>query len=301
MPEQTGRGCRRVEHLMGTVFSFDIRGDLRGDTHGDIRGDTRGDTRGDVRLIGLLDEVVGWLRWVDATFSTYRTDSEISRLGRGALRVEECAPEVREVLDRCAAVQRRSDGYFTATPGGRLDPSAMVKGWAVERASAMLREAGALRHCVNGGGDVRVAGGPEPDRAWRIGVAHPLRPGELATVVTGTDLAVATSGTAERGAHILDPLTGRPAAALASMTVVGPDLTRADAYSTAAFAMGDAARDWLPSLDGFEAYAVTRDGDAWWTRGFPAYGLVDLADRRGADSQGVPRHRPATMQPGSGS
>ena len=131
----------------------------------------------------------------------------------------------------------------------------------------MLRRAGSRNHSVNGGGDLRLHGGPAPGRPWRIGIADPLRPGSVGAVVAGRDLAVATSGTAERGAHVIDPRTGRPAAALASVTVVGPDLTTADAYATAAFVMGDAARDWIEELPGHEAYAVTADGRTWTTSG----------------------------------
>jgi thiamine biosynthesis lipoprotein len=82
---------------------------------------------------------------------------------------------------------------------------------------------------------------------------------------------VATSGTAERGAHIVNPHTGRPAAELASVTVAGPRLTSADAYATAAFAMGPGAREWVETLDGYEALAITPDGARWQTSGFGAY------------------------------
>jgi len=107
-----------------------------------------------------------------------------------------------------AAVSTRSRGYFTTTPGGRFDPSGYVKGWAVERAAGILTAAGPAGHSVNGGGDVQCGG----DRMWRIGIADPLHPGQLALVVTGRDFAVATSGVAERREHIIDPYTGRPPA-----------------------------------------------------------------------------------------
>ena len=205
---------------MGTVVSFDVPAGA-GEPHGD----------------GALGAAVRWLHWVDATFSPYRDDSDVSRFGRGQLPLADCAPELVEVLRACAAISARSNGYFTATPGGRFDPSGYVKGWAIERAAAMLTAAGSAGHSVNGGGDVRCTG----DRRWRIGIAHPLRPGRLALVVAGRDFAVATSGVAERGPHIIDPHTGRPAAGLASITVVGPRLAETDAYATAAFAMGSAA------------------------------------------------------------
>ncbi|QHC26963.1 FAD:protein FMN transferase [Streptomyces sp. GS7] len=236
---------------MGTVFSFDVR-----------------DTRTPA-IETALGDAVAWLHHVDEVFSTYRADSPVSRLARGEIGLDECPAEVREVLDLCDRVERTTGGWFSTTANGSLDPTGLVKGWAVDRAAQILRAAGARHSCVNGGGDLRLSGEAAPGVPWRIGIAHPHRPGELCTVVTGRDLAVATSGTAERGAHILDPHTGTPATRLASVTVVGPDLTTTDAYATAAFAMGPAARDWLEGLDGHEGFAVAPDGGTWHTRGFP--------------------------------
>jgi thiamine biosynthesis lipoprotein len=235
---------------MGTVVSFDVPAQA---------GEPGGD--------GSLAQAVRWLHWVDATFSPYRDDSDVSRFGRGALPLAECAPELAEVLEACALISDRSDGYFTTTPGGAFDPSGYVKGWAIERAAAILTAAGSAEHCVNGGGDVQCAG----ERLWRVGIADPLHPGQLALVVAGQDLAVATSGVAERGAHIIDPYTGLPPAGLASITVVGARLAEADAYATAAFARGSGARDWLEGLDGFEAFAITAAGATWQTSGFGRY------------------------------
>jgi len=119
--------------------------------------------------------------------------------------------------------------------------------------------------------------GPWTRRGWsragrssgRVGIAHPPQPGALATVVEARDLAVATSGRAERGCHIVDPRTGRPPSGLASITVTGAPITLVDAYATAAYAMGPAARNWIEGLDGYEAYAVTESGTYWATESFP--------------------------------
>ena len=223
---------------MGTVFSFDIRDDVAPDA---------------------LDEVIGWLRFVDATFSTYLPDSEISRLRRAELTLAECTPDVVDVVQRCAELTACTGGYFDAGAGRDLDPSGYVKGWAIERASDMLRAAGSKHHCVNGGGDVQCIGVPEPGRLWQVGIAHPLDRTLLVGTVTGSPLAVATSGTSERGAHIVDPHTGAPAATFASVTVVGQRLADVDAFATAAFAMGDGAVDWLRARK-LQALLVYADG-----------------------------------------
>jgi thiamine biosynthesis lipoprotein len=108
-------------------------------------------------------------------------------------------------------------------------------------------------------------------RRWRIGIAHPQVADALTAVVAIEDGAVATSGTAERGPHVIDPHTGQPALELASVTVVGKDLGVADAYATAALAMGLGAPSWLDRLGGYESYVVDAGGNAWWSRGFERY------------------------------
>lgn len=236
-----GARTLHVEHCMGTVFSIDVR---------DV-GDWR----------DAIAEVVAWLRRVDAVFSTYKHDSDISRLQRRELRLDDADPLVIEVLDLCARVQAETHGYFTAMPEGKLDPTGLVKGWAIERASELLRAHGSSNHAVNGGGDVQLAGEAAPGQPWRVGIADPRARDRLVTAVTGSGFAVATSGTAERGQHVVDPFTGEaPGPGYLSATVVGPSLTRADAYATAAFIMGPHALRWAEGQDGFETLLITDNG-----------------------------------------
>jgi thiamine biosynthesis lipoprotein len=177
---------------------------------------------------------------------------------------------VAEVLALCEAAEARSHGWFSSRYAGTLDPTGLVKGWAVERASLLLAAAGVPDTCINGGGDIQVSGRREPGRPWRIGISDPLHPGRFVAVVEGAgQFAVATSGTAERGCHVLDPNSGAPPRnGLASVTVLTRGLTAADAWATAAFARGSTARDWLEALPDVEAFAVTSDGDTWCTAGF---------------------------------
>src|SRR4051812_38002054 len=214
----------------------------------------------DVRDEGIdVEAAFAWLGEMDATFSTYRDDSEISRLDRGEIALADCRPEVDEVLTRCLALERATSGFFSARPGDRLDPSGLVKGWAVAGAADRLAAAGARSFCINAGGDVVARGRPEPDRLWRVGIRHPVELDALAAVIAIEDLAVATSGEYERGAHILDPHTRRPPTGLLSVTIIGPDLATADAYATAAFAMGADGPAWTAGLTGYDALCITSD------------------------------------------
>ncbi|MFE7274646.1 FAD:protein FMN transferase [Streptomyces sp. NPDC057623] len=254
-PTKAPAAVRHAEEAMGTVFSFDVRG-----------GDP-----GAVR--SALEEAVAGLHRVDEVFSTYRDDSQISRLARGELTVDECDPEVAEVLELGTEAGRTSEGWFSTSYEGRLDPTGIVKGWSVERAARRLATVpGVSGVSVNGGGDVQLLGVPGTQRPWRVGVSDPLRPGGLAAVISAAglpELAVATSGTAERGAHIVDPRTGRSAVTdLVAVTVVAPSVTWADCWATAAFAMGSRqGLRWLESLPDVEALLITAGDEVRCTGG----------------------------------
>ncbi|WP_045743103.1 MULTISPECIES: FAD:protein FMN transferase [Actinoplanes] len=239
---------------MGTVVSIELADDLPAP-----------------RQQELIDATCTWLHEVDARFSTYKDDSEVCRFRDGTLRLEDASADLRLVLDRCADLWRDTDGYFDAYAGGRLDPSGYVKGWSVEVASQRLTAAGSTRHYIGAGGDIRMRGTGPTGGPWRVGVRHPWEADKLSWVLGVTDGAVATSGTYERGAHVFDPRTGKAASGLRSVTVVGPDLALADAYATAALAMGEAGLTWLAKKtdEGYESAAVTDDGRAFTSAGLP--------------------------------
>jgi thiamine biosynthesis lipoprotein len=241
-----------VEEVMGTVVSLDARG-----------AETE-------QAQAAFARLMTWLRGVDRRFSTYRADSEISRIDRGELRVADASDDVRWVLERCAALRGETGGAFDERAGGRLDPSALVKGWAVQRGADILAAAGLTDFALSAGGDVVVRGGALPEPAWRVGIQHPRDRGAIAMAVALTDATVATSGAYERGAHLLDPRTGSPPQGVLSVTVVGPDLGSADAYSTAAFALGADGPRWTLGLDdGYEAMTILADDCVLSTPGFP--------------------------------
>jgi thiamine biosynthesis lipoprotein len=198
-----------------------------------------------------------WLREVDRRFSPYRDGSEVRRCGGDRPTPEHASPELVEIIDLCLRYERDSGGAFRAwLPGRRFDPCGVVKGWAVQRAGQLLRAAGADRFCLNAGGDVLAVGEPEPGRPWRVGIRHPELAHQVCAVFDVRDCAVATSGTYERGAHVIDGRTGRPARELVSLTVLAPDLTTADAVSTAAFAMGLDGVAWAAARPGCLVFAV---------------------------------------------
>jgi len=237
---------------MGTVVSIDVR-----------------EPGSQVPAVAAaVEAAVAWLHEVDARFSVYREDSEIRRLDRGELALDDCHPDVRHVLRSCEDLRIASGGAFDAgrhRPDRGLDPSGFVKGWAVDEAADLLAAAGARSFSINAGGDVLVRGEPSPGRAWRVGIRHPEDPASVAAVLEIRGGAVATSGLYERGAHIRDPRSAAVPDELVSVTVMGPRLGPADAYATAAFAMGSSGPAWVAARPGFGVLAIDRAGIVRWS------------------------------------
>ncbi|SDK17801.1 FAD:protein FMN transferase [Nonomuraea jiangxiensis] len=244
-------GTSRVEMVMGMPVSVDIRTALPAR-----------------ELTPLLDDAFAWLRWVDDTFSPVKEDSQIGRLNRGQTIRQ--IPELIEVLHRCDELRQATDGWFETRINGVIDPSGYIKGWALERLSRALCNAGAGDHRLDAGGDLRVRGSAAPGRRWRIGIRDP-HTDAVRKVVFANDLGVATAG----GSTVVNPRTGRVEERLASVTVIGPDLGVADAYATAIYAMGPAlARRFAAGLaesGDYQTMIISRDGQETSTRGFTAY------------------------------
>lgn len=224
---------RRSFEVMGTVVSLALRG-----RHED-------GAAVDAAWGAVTDSLVR----ADAVFSTFRPDSVVNRWGRGELALVDAPPELAEVLAIAEQARLESGGAFdiqaVRSPyGGGPDPSGVVKGWAVQRASRPLDALADTDYCLSAGGDMvcrtRTSGEP-----WRIGIEDPDDASRTIGVVPVANGAVATSGSAHRGAHLVDPRTGRTATALRQVTVVAPTLVEADVDATSAFVLGDDATSWL--------------------------------------------------------
>ena len=257
----TGSTPRRawVEQIMGMPISIHLRG-------GSVPGSA---------AAAAVAAVFAELRVVDAVFSTYRADSDVMRLNRKEVDVAGCHPDVGLVIDLCDTARLRTGGVFDpqlpAPDGGTwFDPSGLVKGWCVERAAAHLAALAGpegLDFCLNAGGDVIVGTATADAPAWLVGIENPVDPSRILCVLPLRAGGVATSGSAHRGAHIVDPRNGAPASSLLAATVTGPSLMWADIYATAAVVRGADALEWIDSLAGYEGLVVTPDGAANATPG----------------------------------
>jgi thiamine biosynthesis lipoprotein len=209
------------------------------------------------------------LQRAEAVFSTWIPDSPVNQLRRGEITPEEAPAEVAEVLAACELARSLSLGWFDpwAMPGG-VDPTGYVKGWAAQRALGALAMPGVTGAIVNAAGDIAAIGSPGANRPFRVGVLDPADQRRLACAV---DLAgaIATSGSYERGAHLVDPRTALPRAEVASASVTGPDLGLADALATAVAVAGPEALGIIEAIDGYEGFVI-EPGPVWRsTTGFP--------------------------------
>jgi Membrane-associated lipoprotein involved in thiamine biosynthesis len=232
---------------MGTVVSIDVR-----TPHIDA---------------AAIETAFDALRDADRRFSLYRHDSEVSRVARGELDAGEFSQDLREVLDIGARFGRASGGVFSVRPGGRLDTNGVVKGWSVDRAGRILLASGATDFCINAGGDVLAHGSADGSESadesagWNVGVRSPWQPDRMLAVLGVRDGAVATSGSYERGNHIVNGITGAHADGLAGVTVVAEDLTTADVLATTVFAWGPEGVEWAASAYRCSVLAVLPTGE----------------------------------------
>jgi thiamine biosynthesis lipoprotein len=212
------------------------------------------------------------LQRADQVFSTWRADSAISLLRAGKISAAETPAEVADVLRRCAAARDLSDGWFNpwAMPGG-VDPTGLVKGWAAQHALAAFTAPCICGAMVNAAGDIASYGDPGTGDPFRVGICDPAAPRRLAEVISLTG-AIATSGSYERGAHLIDPRSGRPTVRVASASVTGPDLGLADALATALAVAGEPGLAFVAPLDGYEALIIGLDGSRKRTERFPLAG-----------------------------
>lgn len=217
----------------------------------------------------VLDEVFEDFAQLDAVFSPFLEGSAVSRINRGELKPSEAGPLVEQAIELCRHYEAATGGYFSAWIGERFDPSGLVKGWAIDRSAQILDRHGCRSFFVDAAGDVLTRGDNGAGSPWRVGVRHPVERDRVVCVINSVGLAVATSGTYEKGDHILDPYTARPATGLLSFTVVGPDILSADVYATACFAIGEPGLEFIAGQQDYEAFAITPELGAIFTSGFP--------------------------------
>jgi thiamine biosynthesis lipoprotein len=234
---------RKTAQIMGTAVSIDAP---------------------NLKDASIIEAAFKRLREIDRKFSPYKKNSELSKYNRGELNEQTLSAEMKFILHACRRAEERTNGYFSAWYGGAVDPNGYVKGWAIAEAGKVLEETGYKTYCIYAGGDILAHS--DGSKNWNIAIQDPrnkhkiLNPstslGASKAVIKIKNGAVATSGNYERGKHIINPMTKKPADELLSFTVVGPDIVMADILATAAFAMGQKGIDFIKKQKGYEAIVI---------------------------------------------
>lgn len=221
----------------------------------------------------VIDDAFATFAAVDRRFSTYRDDSEIEAINHGRVPPSGYSAEMNEVFAIAERTRVETSGYFDMRrPDGTLDPSGVVKGWAIRNVARQIAATGARDFFVDAGGDIQSAGCNASGQPWSVGIRSPFAEDQIIKVVYPRGHGVATSGSYVRGRHIRNPhAPADPLADIVSLTVIGTDVLEADRFATAAFAMGRDGIYFIENAPGLEGYAVDRSGRATPTGGFAAY------------------------------
>ena len=218
-----------------------------------------------------VDKVEEFFHKVDKDFSTYKSDSEVSRIRRAELEVDDASDDVKKVWKLCEHARALTLGAFDPWKvEGGFDPSGLVKGWASDVAAKMLVSAGVENVLINAAGDLVLRGGQLSEegesKPWNIGISNPDDVNQIVKSFDVVDGSVATSGDYEKGAHIVDPHTGLIAIGARSASVVGPDGALCDALATALMVDGRDAQRWMgrPELAEYSLWVINRDDQTAW-------------------------------------
>ena len=221
----------------------------------------------------IFEEIFSYFVAVDKQFSTYKNDSEIMRINRGEISIDKYSSEMREIFSLAEKTKQETFGYFDIKkPDGTLDPSGVVKGWAIKNAAKILLKKGYRNFYIDAGGDIQSCGLNQEGNVWSIGIRNPFKNEEIIKVVCVKAQGVATSGSYIRGQHIYNPhMPEKKLLDVVSLTVIGSDILEADRFATAAFAMGKEGINFIEQLPGFEGYAIDSRGMSTFTSNFELY------------------------------
>ena len=219
-----------------------------------------------------FDAVFDYFHYVDEKFSTYKDHSEIMRINRHELNLEDASHDMQTIFALAEQTRQETYGCFDIRHRGSIDPSGIVKGWAIYNAAELLSRLGYKNFYVDAGGAIQAVGKNDQGQDWRVGIRNPFNIQQIVKVLSVSNCGVATSGTYIRGQHIYNPQNGAESIDdIISITVIGPNIYEADRFATAAFAMGRDGIAFIENLQGFEGYMIDVKGIATLTTGFMRY------------------------------
>ena len=218
-----------------------------------------------------IDKIFKYFEYIDKTFSTFKPDSEISKINRGEIEKNSYSTDMKIVFELAEKTKNETNGYFDIIDNnGKYNPSGIVKGWAIYCATQILRKDGFENFYVNAGGDIQFCGKNSENKLWNSGIKNPFNQNEIVKVVyLESGQGIATSGNYIRGDHIYNPKNrNKIIDEIVSFTVIGPNVQEADRFATAVFAMGKSGINFLEKMPEFAGYMIDKNGVAFMTSNF---------------------------------
>ena len=219
----------------------------------------------------IFSEIFKYLRYIDDKFSTYKNNSEIEKINRGEISYKEYSNDMKTILKLSEKTKKETNGYFDIDHNGKLDPSGIVKGFAIYKASQILKKKGYKNFYIEIAGDIEISGLNDQNKKWRVGIENPFNRKEIVKVLELTNKGIATSGKYIRGEHIWNNTKDIVENNVISITVIADNVYNADRFATAAFAMGDKGILFVEKLKNAEGYMVMNNKKAIFTSGFEKY------------------------------
>lgn len=219
----------------------------------------------------IFDAVFDYFQNVDNRFSLYKKTSEISKINRGEIQPHAYSKEMQTIFRLAEQTKQITNGFFDISHNGIIDPSGIVKGWAIYQTAKRLKKKGLKNFYVEAGGDIQVTGKNSKQGKWSVGIQNPFDQKQIIKVVYLKTEGIATSGTYIRGQHIYSPFALGPITDVVSMTVIAENIYEADRFATTAFAMGKEGIHFIEKQKNMEGYMIHAEGIATYTSGFEKF------------------------------
>ena len=178
---------------------------------------------------------------------------------------EKISSSIKKVGYQNIIIDKEAQTVFLKLKGMKIGFGAIGKGYAADKAKALLIEKGAKAGIINASGDLNAWGKQANGKDWMVAITNPLNKNKVFSWLPINDSAIVTSGNYEkfisfngiRYSHIIDPRTGYPSTGIISTSIMTSNAELADAISTSVFVMGvETGLDFINQLKGVDCIII---------------------------------------------
>lgn len=228
----------------------------------------------DAELLDLIERAIGISKLTDGAFDiSYASMDRIWKFDGSMIQMpseEEISASVAKVGYQNILLDREQRTVYLALEGMKIGFGAIGKGYAADKAKALLASKGVTAGIINASGDMNTWGNQPNGADWKVAITNPMDKNKVFALLPIKNGAVVTSGNYEkyvnfngkRYTHIIDPRTGYPSSGIISVTVFAPKAELADALATSVFVMGkEAGLDRINQLPQIECIIIDDAGN----------------------------------------